>query len=647
MGFAIKVRLAGTYLPGFWFNSFVKFATCCLALLSALFLSALPAGATIDTALQMQLGNPSNATADTNNHTHYLTQRTVEALDYNDTLGEPNWASWDLTASDIGTNSRSSFVTDTSLPPNFTRYSTGIYDNSGWNRGHLCPSKDRTDTSINNDLVFLMSNVLPQSGVNNSGVWLQFENYCRDLVQSTNNYELLLICGGSGYSGARLTNGPFIPGFVWKIAVVVPPGAGSATNRITATNRVIVIKVPNTDAATNNWQSYVTSANQVQVDTGLTFFTALPAGVASVLRSKVDGQTNAPPVIYVFSPGDGAANTNVIITGTNFASASAVAFNGVSAAFNLDSPTQISAMVPTNGTTGFISVTTSSGTAISSNSFIVHGGLSVYNGVLAGWDANGVTGFGVSPFDPTTNAPHVAVAGLTRSTGVGTSGGGLTGGWGGTGFTNESAAGAIAANIFVTFRLTASNGYQISVTNLSRFDYRRSTTGPTNGVLQFQVGGGGFVDVTNLAYASTSASGVSLGPINLSGFAPLQNIGAGTNVTFRIVNYGGTNAVGTWYVFDKAGTTAPDLAVSGTVMQVLSLTNAPAMAPVFGLPGYANNQFQFIINGTVGSNYVVQAATNLAMPVWVSLVTNPAPFLFVETNANTFGQRFYRSIVAP
>jgi len=58
--------------------------------------------ATIDATLQMQLGNPSNATADTNNHAHYLIQRTVEAIDYSDNLGEPVWASWDLNAVDVG-----------------------------------------------------------------------------------------------------------------------------------------------------------------------------------------------------------------------------------------------------------------------------------------------------------------------------------------------------------------------------------------------------------------------------------------------------------------------------------------------------------------------------------------------------------------
>ncbi len=93
-----------------------------------LLLGSIQAYGFVDASLQMQLGNPSASSADTNNHAHFLIQRTVEALDYNDTLGQPNWASWDLTASDVGTNSRSTFVTDTNLPPNFTRYATSIYD---------------------------------------------------------------------------------------------------------------------------------------------------------------------------------------------------------------------------------------------------------------------------------------------------------------------------------------------------------------------------------------------------------------------------------------------------------------------------------------------------------------------------------------
>ncbi|MDB6111140.1 MAG: non-specific endonuclease, partial [Pedosphaera sp.] len=62
----------------------------------------------------------------------------------------------------------------------------------------------------------------------------------------------------------------------------------------------------------------------------------------------------------------------VVITGTNFASASAVAFHGLNSSFIVDSATQISATVPVNATSGQISITTPSGTAISSSSFTVN-----------------------------------------------------------------------------------------------------------------------------------------------------------------------------------------------------------------------------------------------------------------------------------
>jgi hypothetical protein len=86
----------------------------------------------------------------------------------------------------------------------------------------------------------------------------------------------------------------------------------------------------------------------------------------------------------------------------------------------------------------------------------------------------------------------------------------------------------------------------------------------------------------------------------------------------------------------------------GNVTQVLPpATNAPAAAPSFTLASFMNNQFQFTLTGTSGSNYVVQASTNLAAGNWISLQTNAAPFVFVESNVNSFPQRFYRGMVAP
>ena len=176
--------------------------------------------ATIDASLQMQLGNPSSAIADTNNHDHYLIQRTVEAIDFSNRLGEPVWASWDLTMGDVGSAPRcSSYYQDTNLPPNFTnRLVTADYNGVGnidFNRGHLCPSEDRTDNTNDNKLVFFMSNIMQQSGPNNQGVWNNFEAYCRSL---TNIYELLIICGPSGFGTNTIPSGKaYIASNVWRI----------------------------------------------------------------------------------------------------------------------------------------------------------------------------------------------------------------------------------------------------------------------------------------------------------------------------------------------------------------------------------------------------------------------------------------------
>lgn len=190
--------------------------------------------------------------------------------------------------------------------------------------------------------------------------------------------------------------------------------------------------------------------------------------------------------------------------------------------------------------------------------------------VLAGWDVHGLAGgtnnFGSSPLAASVSDTNVTVGGLTRGSGVGTTGTGAARGWGGNTWTSANASAATTANQYATFSVTANSGFQMSLSGISKLDYRRSNTGATSGVLQYQVGGGAYTDITPLSYTSTSSSGASITvPIDLSGIGALQNLPAGTTVTFRIVNYGGSGGGGTWYVFDAANTTANDLELSGSV----------------------------------------------------------------------------------
>ena len=80
---------------------------------------------------------------------------------------------------------------------------------------------------------------------------------------------------------------------------------------------------------------------------------------------------------------------------------------------------------------------------------------------------------------------------------------------------------------------------------------------------------------------------------------------------------------------------------------LLATANPLALPPVLSSPVLTGGQFQFLLTGSTGSNYIVQAATDLRGSNWVSLRTNAAPFTFTASNAFSFPQRFYRGNVAP
>lgn len=194
--------------------------------------------------------------------------------------------------------------------------------------------------------------------------------------------------------------------------------------------------------------------------------------------------------------------------------------------------------------------------------------------VLAGWNTSGISGglgnSGPSPFDVSVAALHTTVGGLTRGSGVSqpaADSSGAARGWGGVDWVVSDLASAVTGNKFVSFTIASEAGYKLSFTTIDKFDYRRSTTGASTGVLQYQIGiGGPFVDVPGiLDYSGVATTGASLPPINLATISALQNIPSGTLVTFRIVNYGGSNAGGAWYIYDFANTTAPDFSIRGVV----------------------------------------------------------------------------------
>ena len=248
------------------------------------------AGADYVTPAQPLLGLPDSASASASNRDHFLIQRPQYALSYNNALRFPNWVAWHLNAGDVGSTSRGQFMPDTTLPSGFTVVTPADYTRSGYDRGHNCPSADRSDTRPNNDAVFLMTNMTPQAHGLNAGPWEQLETYCRDLANQGN--ELYIVCGHGFSAPTHQTIGKVgiaVPDFGWKVVVVIPDKSGNDAKRITSQTRVIAVKMPNVNTVSKQaWTRYIVTAGEVEQATRLHFFTALPSATAQALRQKRD-----------------------------------------------------------------------------------------------------------------------------------------------------------------------------------------------------------------------------------------------------------------------------------------------------------------------------------------------------------------------
>src|SRR5207247_1124328 len=111
----------------------------------------------------LPLGNPSNAVPNPANPNNYLIPGDYYTVSYNRDKGIPNWVSWTLTENDIGKTTRQNdFRPNTDLPSDWKRITPFDYNGSGYDRGHLCPSADRSNSKESNSSTFLMSNMTPQ-----------------------------------------------------------------------------------------------------------------------------------------------------------------------------------------------------------------------------------------------------------------------------------------------------------------------------------------------------------------------------------------------------------------------------------------------------------------------------------------------------
>ena len=241
----------------------------------------------------LAMGNPSNAGI--SDESNYLLDKPQYVIAYNRNKGTANWVSWHLSMAWKGTAVRKdNSKPDDTLPSSWYKVKTTDYTNSGFDRGHLCPSDDRDFSQEDNDMTFLMTNIIPQSPSLNRGMWSTLEDYCRKVAAAGN--ELYIVAGvldqgGSGSNGGTtitLADGKItVPSSVWKVVLILPVGS-SDVSRINENSRVIAVNIPNKESITGDWGDYRLNVDNLEALTGYDFLSNVPDEIQKVLERRKD-----------------------------------------------------------------------------------------------------------------------------------------------------------------------------------------------------------------------------------------------------------------------------------------------------------------------------------------------------------------------
>ncbi|SMC00360.1 DNA/RNA non-specific endonuclease [Hymenobacter roseosalivarius DSM 11622] len=243
----------------------------------------------------MALGNPSGATSSISTPNNYLLTRPQYAMSYNAGRGIPNWVSWHLNRAWLGSAPRQDdFRPDPALPRGFYQVSTGSYLGSGFDRGHNCPSADRTTDLDDNSATFLTTNMIPQAANNNQRTWAGLEEYGRRLVDQGQEVYIIMGSygkGGTGLNGLATTidQGRItVPARVWKVLVILPEGTDDLHRIAAGQARVLAVDTPNDQSVSPDWSRYRVSVDAIEEATGLDLLSKLPPEAQDRLEARVD-----------------------------------------------------------------------------------------------------------------------------------------------------------------------------------------------------------------------------------------------------------------------------------------------------------------------------------------------------------------------
>jgi len=206
-------------------------------------------------------------------------------LSFNPKRLNPNWVAWQLDSRYLGSVRRKDdFRADESLPVGTTRVTSHDYLHSGYDRGHLCPSADRSATEEMNSLTFLMTNMIPQVHELNAGPWERLEEHERDLAKRA-GAEVYIVAGPIFDAAPRtIGRGVAVPSATYKVIVVLSTGQNAT--HVTTDTTVLSVVIPNEAGVSGHpWTEFTTSVDEVEKQSGYDFLKAIPDDVEAALEA--------------------------------------------------------------------------------------------------------------------------------------------------------------------------------------------------------------------------------------------------------------------------------------------------------------------------------------------------------------------------
>ena len=229
--------------------------------------------------IDIDIDNNNPSQANKKNLNNLLIVKGEYFLSYNCTKGIANWVGWQTKPENLGDlSSLDDFREDESLPKKCYQVDENDYSGTGYDRGHLMPSEDRTKSKAANSSSFLMLNMIPQHPANNREVWRKLEIYSRQLVNR--GFTLHSFAGGNGQIKTINQGKISVPKYLWKVILI--------ENLETGELRAISVIMPNSEEVKKtDWTDYLVSVDKLESLTGYDFFAYLNDDVEESIEGKI------------------------------------------------------------------------------------------------------------------------------------------------------------------------------------------------------------------------------------------------------------------------------------------------------------------------------------------------------------------------